>query len=133
MCTSLVFLNAPTIVKLCIFMSFGRVEVRREELFWCQVWFRISKRWAIFTIHAWDISPLLQKIAETRKKTCIVIWFTIWLVKTGVFPKVTLLLYVQGHTNNYAECPFNIMKGKYHNKFIYIYIFQEMVGVFNYH
>ena len=65
-----------------------------------------------------------------QNNNCTVIWFIIFLIKTVVFPKVTLIFHVWGHTNNNLDSHFNIIKGGHH-KYIYIYIFQDMVEVFN--
>ena len=65
-----------------------------------------------------------------QKKNNIVIWFIIWIIKTGFFPKLYLLFFVQGYTKNYADRFFNILKGGYHIQAILTP--QEMFEVFNY-
>ena len=96
----------------------------------CCLGLRISKKWVVFTIPAWEISKFAKKIEEVRKN-CSFIWGMIWFVETGVFPKVTLLLYMRGHKNNATDRLFNLLKGGYHNK--NIYKLQDMVEVLNYH
>ena len=45
------------------------------------------------------------------QKNHIIIWFIIWLIETGNFPKATIIFYVRVHTNNAADCLFNVLKG----------------------
>ena len=51
---------------------------------------------------------------QNKNKT--VIWFCNWLVETGIFPKVTLLFLVRGHTKNACDWLFNLLKGGYHKR-----------------
>ena len=130
MCTSLVLSNSPLIVTFYTLMYIRTANVRRKDTILCCVGLRIKKRWFVCTIPAWERSPFEKEIEEVRKNRSF-IWFMIWFVETGVFPKVTLLLYMRGHKNNATDRLFNLLKGGYHNK--NIYKLQDMVEVLNYH
>ena len=73
-----------------------------------------------------------------QNKNSIVIWFIVWLIENVVFNKLTLFLYVQGHTMKASDFLFNIMKGVYKYiyiyiyRYIFIYIFQDMVQALNF-
>ena len=46
-----------------------------------------------------------------QNKNCIVVWFIIWIIETGFFPKVTLIFYVLVYAKNVSDRLFNILKG----------------------
>ena len=56
-----------------------------------------------------------------QNKNKIVVRFLMWMVETGIFPKVTLLFLVKGHTKNACDRLFNLVKLDYHRRNTYSY------------
>ena len=57
-----------------------------------------------------DISICAENCGGLNKN-CIVVWFIIWIIETGFFPKVTLIFYVLVYAKNVSDRLFNILKG----------------------
>ena len=56
-----------------------------------------------------------------QNKNKHVVWFLMWLVEAGHFPKATLLFLVKGHTKNVCDRLFNLVKLNYSKKDIFTY------------
>ena len=76
-----------------------------------------------------DISICAENCGGLNKN-CIVVWFIIWIIETGFFPKVTLIFYVLVYAKNVSDRLFNILKGGVLN---HVHTIQDMVQLLNYH
>ena len=56
-----------------------------------------------------------------QNKNMWVVRFLIWLAEAKIFPKITLLFLVKGHTKNSDDCMFNLLKLTYHSRDIFTY------------
>ena len=56
-----------------------------------------------------------------QNKNICVVRFLMWLVKEKIFPRVTLLFLVKGHTKSSADRMFNLLKLTYHCPYIFSY------------
>ena len=72
----------------------------------------------------------LTYIADNCRGKNKIMWvmiFLMWLVEAKIFPKVTLLFLVKGHTKNSTNRMFRLMKLTYH--FRYIFTHDELHSV----
>eukprot|EP00957_Ditylum_brightwellii_P077825 5914697-Ditylum_brightwellii.AAC.2 len=79
------------------------------------------KKWGWLNRHNYGELTYIANKCGGQNKNKVIVRFLMWLVETMVFPKVTLLFLMKGHTTNAADRMFNLLKLSYHAKDLFTY------------